>query len=231
MITQISQFKKITTINENIFSNDLIKLLNKHGVSEKWFKKVIDLDELTKDELNDLDYVEDRIMSHLSHLDTHDNFGNKLNKYFSSIDNVYTVFKNNGINIDVHDFDSDTKTGWGTCYDNITKDEVLNIVNNLGYSYKYSISDHIKSVENGYYFFIYFDLNDINEQIDNGLYIANNIAYDSVLTIEQKTQELLDALSNSSTTNGSTTLINELNDLLDTCFQLRYKYDKKRLNK
>lgn len=67
---------------------------------------------------------------------------------------IEKAFKNKGVRLDIHNLDTDG--GWGTCYDNISKDELLDISYSLDYPYTYLVSDPIKSVEIGYYVIVTF---------------------------------------------------------------------------
>tara|TARA_R110001599_G_scaffold134913_2_gene313168 strand:- start:2 stop:1816 length:1815 start_codon:yes stop_codon:yes gene_type:complete len=61
--------------------NSLQDIINKHGVDQEFINTyLLKIDELSPEEMEDLDYVEDRIMAHLSHEDGYDNFGNRLNE-------------------------------------------------------------------------------------------------------------------------------------------------------
>ena len=59
--------------------NSLQDIMNKHGVDQEFINTyLLNTDELSPEEMEDLDYVEDRIMAHLSHEDGYDDFGNRL---------------------------------------------------------------------------------------------------------------------------------------------------------
>jgi len=61
--------------------NSLQDIMNKHGVDQEFINTyLLNIDELSSEEMEDLDYVEDRIMAHLSHEDGYDDFGNRLNE-------------------------------------------------------------------------------------------------------------------------------------------------------
>lgn len=42
------------------------ELLKKYNITKEWLATVIKVDQLTTEEVNDLDYLEDRIETHLS---------------------------------------------------------------------------------------------------------------------------------------------------------------------
>ena len=42
------------------------ELLKKYNITKEWLVTVIKIDQLTTEEVNDLDYLEDRIEAHLS---------------------------------------------------------------------------------------------------------------------------------------------------------------------
>jgi hypothetical protein len=67
-------------IRDYMYIRQIDPILEKHDVDFEEFIKMAEVDNLTPQELDDLDYVEDRIMAHLSHKDTHDGLGNKLNE-------------------------------------------------------------------------------------------------------------------------------------------------------
>jgi len=62
-----SWVKEPKTLGETDIKNGIQSLLDKYDLSPKWFKlHLIQMDEITPEELNDLEYVEDRIKAHLS---------------------------------------------------------------------------------------------------------------------------------------------------------------------
>ena len=62
-----SWVKEPKTLGETDMKNGIQSLLDKYDLSPKWFKlHLIQMDEITPEELNDLEYVEDRIKAHLS---------------------------------------------------------------------------------------------------------------------------------------------------------------------
>ncbi len=42
------------------------ELLKKYNITKEWLVNIIKIDQLTTEEVNDLDYLEDRIETHLS---------------------------------------------------------------------------------------------------------------------------------------------------------------------
>lgn len=61
--------------------NSLQDVMDKHGVDQEFINTyLLNIDELSPEEMEDLDYVEDRIMAHLSNKDEYDGFGNRLNE-------------------------------------------------------------------------------------------------------------------------------------------------------
>lgn len=42
------------------------ELLEKYNITKEWLVNIIKVDQLTTEEVNDLDYLEDRIETHLS---------------------------------------------------------------------------------------------------------------------------------------------------------------------
>ena len=61
--------------------NSLQDVMDKHGVDQEFINTyLLNIDELSPEEMEDLDYVEDRIMAHLSDKDEYDGFGNRLNE-------------------------------------------------------------------------------------------------------------------------------------------------------
>lgn len=60
------------------YSSKLLPILKKYNVKIEDFIKMAETDQLTKDELMDFGYVEDRIEAHLSHRDSYDDLGNRL---------------------------------------------------------------------------------------------------------------------------------------------------------
>ena len=50
----------------DIKGQDMNELLKKYNITKEWLVNIIKIDQLTTEEVNDLDYLEDRIETHLS---------------------------------------------------------------------------------------------------------------------------------------------------------------------
>ena len=70
-------------------------------------------------------------------------------KQFANKLDMEKVFGKKGIEIDVQDFTKDS--GFFTTYDEVSKSELKTMIDKLGYSYEFRISDPIKSQESGTY--------------------------------------------------------------------------------
>ena len=90
----------------------------------------------------------------MKHIQTFESFLNE-SKFFTNRHDMESIFKNKGVKIDVQDFNKDS--GFFTTYDNITRNELRTIIDKLGYSYEFKISEPIKSQESVTYLLVNLD--------------------------------------------------------------------------
>ena len=112
-LNEVARMQQIAGIplNENKSErgySTLQDVMDAHGVDQEFIDNyILNIDELTPEEMEDLDYIEDRIMAHLSNEDGYDDLGNKLNEE----DEMEDI----GIFDDIQDdlFDMDREDGIG----------------------------------------------------------------------------------------------------------------------
>jgi hypothetical protein len=83
--------------------------------------------------------------------------GSILNNDFVKRSDMESAFKNKGVKIDVHDFTKDS--GFFTTYDNISKEELQKIADELNSSYNFKVSNPTKAQEFGYYLLVSWNKN------------------------------------------------------------------------